>query len=1315
MPDEPIDRKTIFAEAIEIKDPAARAVYLDRACGADAKLRAGVEALLRAHERAGGFLESPAVGVTLDGPARIEGPGTKIGHYELLELIGEGGMGLVYLAEQKEPVRRKVALKIIKPGMDSKQVIARFEAERQALALLDHPNIAHVFDAGTTETGRPYFVMEYVKGLSITRYCDDNKLMIEQRLRLFEQLCEAVHHAHQKGIIHRDLKPSNILVSVHGDRAVPKIIDFGIAKAITSPLTDKTFVTFQGQLLGTPEYMSPEQVDLATQDIDTRSDIYSLGVVLYELLAGVLPFESDAFERAGLAEIQQTIREAEPASPSIRLTSLGEKAKTIAASRGTQVVPLARRLHRELEWIPLKAMRKDRCRRYRSASEMADDIRNYLTGLPLLAGPETAIYRVQKFVRKHAGSVTTVALVAIAVLLGLIVSMAMYVRSEHALQRETVARAEAEGAREKESIARTQAEQAREATKQKAEELRRTLYVNSIQLADAKYREGNIRRVQELLASCPNDLRGWEWNRLDYIADESIMTLRGHSRFVSFVTVSPNGKQIISAGWDNTIRVWDALKGAELLTISRDQSNAVTCAALGPDGRHVVVGDNGGRMDVWDLTNGKKVMTLNGHNSLVSAVAFSPDGSRIVSGSSDATTKIWDAKTGNRLATLMSYTGGISSVVVSSDGKRIASAAYGDDKIRVLDATSNEEIMTLSSKSVKDSFLAFCPDDKLVVSAEDNEIKIWDLTKGALVMTLHGHDGWIRSVAFSPDGKRMVSGGADNTIKVWDTATGEDLATLSGHGGSVSSVAFTLDGRHIVSGSNDSTIKLWRMDVSRELSKFVGPEEKIYSVAFSPDGRRIFSAGQDGIVKVWDVTNGVEVLSVLPGGYALRSTLLSPDGKRIASPSFWDNAIKIFDATTGAQTSTLRGHEAPIITVAFSPDNRHVASAGLDKIIKIWDLATASEVINLRGHTKTVVSVAFSPDSRRIASVASGCIPVTDLSFDGEVKTWDAVTGANLTTLGCDFLASNVAFSPDGSKLLCGSVDGTVKVWDSANGDEVMTLDGHVDAAVGVTFSPDGRRIISASNDRTVKIWDSTTGKELLTLRNDLGLSLNSVASSPDGKTIAAGTFSGMIILWESTEAAGAYYQRQVGETARKLVDELYQKHDYYYEVINELQANKTFDETLRKIALQIANSRRGHDSNRLRAETLYVVYSPDKSIESYQQSLKKVEIANQLDPDDPDILTILGMAQYRVGTYQEAIRTLTRAERMWENFHDPVDASVAFIARTMASHKLGQHEHTESALKRLKDLRKEQPIAGIKEAQAFLDEAERLLSSENQ
>ncbi len=355
--------------------------------------------------------------------AAIQRLGTWVGQYKLVGFLGEGGMAYVYLAHQEYPIQRKVALKLIKPGMDSTHAVARFQAERQTLALLDHLNIAHIYDAGTTNLGQPYFAMEYVEGLPMTEHCDRHQLTIDERLKLFLQICHAVHYAHQKGIIHRDIKPSNILVSYQDDQAVPKIIDFGVAKAISQPLTERTRLTEQGQLFGTPEYMSPEQADMATEDIDTRSDIYSLGVLLYVLLTGALPFDSKTLREGGIENLRQVIVKTDPKTPSTRLSSLGEEAKKVAQSRRIEVATLAKRLHKELEWIPLKAMCKERSERYRSASELADDVENYLKGAPLIAGPPGMVYKLRKFIHRNRAMGIGIAAILAVFVAGIVVSM----------------------------------------------------------------------------------------------------------------------------------------------------------------------------------------------------------------------------------------------------------------------------------------------------------------------------------------------------------------------------------------------------------------------------------------------------------------------------------------------------------------------------------------------------------------------------------------------------------------------------------------------------------------------------------------------------------------------------------------------------------------------------------------------------------------------------------------------------------------------------------------------------------------------------
>jgi eukaryotic-like serine/threonine-protein kinase len=451
--------EALFYDALKVAE-SERKVFLDRACGGNSELRAAVEEMLTAQTDAEQFFteSNPALepdaetGLVQDIPSVNEPLGTWIGSYKLLEKIGEGGCGVVYMAGQEKPMRRRVALKVIKLGMDTKSVIARFDAERQALAMMDHPNIARVLDAGATDTGRPYFVMELVRGMKITEYCDQNNLDTRQRLGLFLQICRAVQHAHQKGIIHRDLKPSNILVTLYDGAPVPKVIDFGIAKAMEGPLTEKTLFTSYHQLIGTPAYMSPEQAEMSGLDVDTRSDIYSLGVLLYELLTGKTPFDQKELLQSGLDEMRRTLRQKEPRWPSTMVTTL-QRTELTATAQHRHIEPpkLILLLKGDLDWIVMKALEKDRTRRYETANGLALDIERYLGNEPILARPPSKLYRLQKLVHRNKVAFTAAGAVAVALVVGSGTSTWLFFK-------ERDARREAERGRANEIILRQQAE-----------------------------------------------------------------------------------------------------------------------------------------------------------------------------------------------------------------------------------------------------------------------------------------------------------------------------------------------------------------------------------------------------------------------------------------------------------------------------------------------------------------------------------------------------------------------------------------------------------------------------------------------------------------------------------------------------------------------------------------------------------------------------------------------------------------------------------------------------------------------------------------
>jgi len=1101
----------VFLSAVEQHRPEDWDAYLGKACVGDDELRDQVRLLLKAHLEAGSVPGAAARDPDQTNAYQnaAETAGTVIGPYKLLEVIGEGGFGVVFLAEQQHPVRRKVALKVLKPGMDTKQVVARFEAERQALALMDHPNIARVFDGGATPEGRPYFVMELVRGVPITEFCDQNRLAPRDRLHLFVQVCQAIQHAHQKAVIHRDLKPSNVLVSRHDTTPVVKVIDFGVAKALGQGLTDKTLVTGLAQMVGTPLYMSPEQAGMSDLDVDTRSDIYSLGVLLYELLTGTTPFPKERFQAAGYDEIRRVLREEDPPKPSTRISTLGLAATTVSANRGLEQVRLSRLVRGELDWIVMKALEKDRTRRYDTAAALAADVERYLADEPVLACPPTAAYRFRKFARRHRRAVLTGSVAAVALVAG-----TLLFQEERARTAETRFRAASD-------LATAEAEA--------RSRLETQLYRQRIALAEREWSVNNLSRMEALLERCPADLRDWEWHYLKRLRHTTHPPLR-HESPVFDAAFSHDGKLLATCTQAGIVRIWQAETGRESRVIRewRPHAEHATAVRFSPDDRFLATGSRDNTVKVWDLEKVRRGEDKEPHLRLehasprVWSVAFSPDGRRLASAGGKEADKVgevnvWDMNTGQKVFPTKNFNWAVRGVQFSPDGRRLATACR--ELVQVWDAeTGREQVLPLPCRDPHGMLekVVFSRDGRLAAVGgsfnvhPDGEVKVWNATTGEEVLSLPGHVGGLRGVAFSPDGLRLASAGADQTVKVWDATTGDEVLTLRGHLDSIVSVTFSPDGSKLASASVDNTVRVWDAtplegEPTPEYRTLPGHAGAVTDVAFHPNDERILvSAGTDGTVREWDFQAGTELVDRrrTTGG---RKPLVaySPNGRHLAVATGHD-PIRVWDTTTGTVLAEFPGHTAAVSCLAFTLDGRHIASADADAIVRVWDATTAQEVWVVEDQ-KWPFRLAFSPDGRHLVTGSSdSTVRVLDW------KNRDERSARRLPHAG---RVASVAFSRDGTRLASASWDRSVKVWDAASWELLYDLP-HPSAVHGVAFDRDGPRLAWGGTDGTLTVWDGP-GTEAHVLRGHTSW-IQAVAFSPDGRWIASASLDGTVKVWKA-------------------------------------------------------------------------------------------------------------------------------------------------------------------------------------------------------
>jgi WD40 repeat protein/predicted Ser/Thr protein kinase len=1104
--------EALFHEAADL-DPRRRASFLDERCAGEPDLRAAVEELLTFDARAQitpDFLHSPAADVRAALRPTAAVP-ESFGRYRIVRHLGEGGMGTVYEAEQDEP-RRTVALKVMRPGLDSPEFRKRFAQEARILGLLRHAGIAQVYDAGTFEDGRLYFAMEFIRGLPLHEYAHRHLSDARGRLELAARVCDAVHHAHEQGVVHRDLKPANILVDETGQ---PKVLDFGVAHTTGAGLLGSSAHTRTGQLIGTLGYMSPEQVAGDPRAIDARSDVYALGVILYELLADRLPYRLDGLP---IPEVVRVIREVEPS----RLGSVN------------------RQFRGEIETIVGKALEKDKARRYASAGELGEDLRRHLTHEPIQARPASALYKVRKFVRRHKGLVAGTALVFAAMLVATIISLLS-----------------ARDARRSAQLARSQEYQARLAA------------------AIAALSGNDVADAARHLERAPEELRGWEWRHLHSRLDDSSSVLRLHPGVPALLLPGPKGLRVgifsdtslrftdeggnetpehpfppfvqrlsISPAGDGWLLAARGNEGPPSLTL-RDETGRVLHEIQPPGGRilhlalsrdrarlAVVLADEKDRLSlaVYDPSSGKELARWpTDLHPTIFAMALSPDGTRVACGGDDSVVPIWDTRTGEKLAECRGHKTKVLSITFRGDGLRLLTTSH-DGTVRQWDAQTGREVEP--------------PYDR--------------------------HTAEVMAAVYSPDGQRVASAGADRTIRLWRAAGRQDQVVLAGHTGAVAALAFSLDERRLVSASydllnspGDGTVRFWEAAPEATLPVLVGHTSYVYPVAYSPDGRWIASGGWDGKVRLWDAATGEECATLPhPDPGFVKALAFTPDGTRLVSGGDLDGDLLVWDVSTGQIQRRVASGKS-VNSLAVSPDGSRIAVGTYDVkagwTMRISDLTTGEEI-----ETGDGVPFAFSPDGQWLAG----------RDADGKnVVLWDAHTFRPAAHWpGHTGYINAVAFDRDGGRFLSASSDHTVRLWDTRTGQCLRIFKGHTDEVFAAVFHPEGRRIASAGRDRAVWLWDPASDQEVARLPGHTSY-IWSLAFSPDGATLISGSGDSTVRLWDTTPLKARYQARREAESlqpeADRLVEKLFQEKKDAAEVVAVVRADRSLGEPQRHAALR--------------------------------------------------------------------------------------------------------------------------------------------------